>query len=132
MLGLCAAENRHDLWWAADERGRVLVQSLYCAQAIAAAQAALPGAAPPHLLLGADATEERLKLEMPRYAMLHLATPGFFWPVGIPSMWDQALDAVRQERQLCERSSLVSQVTHEVDGVHTGVSGTVFMNQLNL
>lgn len=50
------------------------------------------------LLQGADATEERLKLEMPRHAILHLATHGFFQPEGLPSMWEQALDAVDGRR----------------------------------
>ena len=44
------------------------------------------------LLQGADATEERLKAEMPRHAILHLATHGFFQPEGLPSMWDASLD----------------------------------------
>jgi CHAT domain-containing protein len=47
------------------------------------------------LLQEERATEERLKREMPRHRMLHLATHGFFQPEGLPSMWNQALSASR-------------------------------------
>jgi CHAT domain-containing protein/tetratricopeptide (TPR) repeat protein len=50
------------------------------------------------LLQGPEASEERLKAEMPRHAILHLATHGFFQPEGLPSMWEQALDAVSGEQ----------------------------------
>ena len=38
-------------------------------------------------LRGSDATEERVKFELPRFAVVHLATHGFFQPEGLPSMW---------------------------------------------
>jgi len=43
------------------------------------------------LIQGAEATEERLKRELPKHSVLHLATHGFFNPVGLPSLWDAAL-----------------------------------------
>jgi CHAT domain-containing protein len=42
------------------------------------------------LLQGSQASEERLKYELPHYNVLHLATHGFFQPEGLPSMWEQA------------------------------------------
>ena len=39
------------------------------------------------LLTARDATEERLKHELPRHNIVHLATHGFFQPEGLPSMW---------------------------------------------
>jgi CHAT domain-containing protein len=41
-------------------------------------------------LHGADASEERLKAELPRFEVVHLATHGFFNPKGLPSLWEQA------------------------------------------
>ncbi len=73
------------------------------------------------LLQGAEATEERLKAEMPRHAILHLATHGFFQPEGLPSMWEQALDAVGGERgmQMTESAARLT-------GLHPGLlSGLV-------
>ena len=52
---------------------------------------AFPGR-PVLLLEGSDPTEERLKAELPRHDVVHLATHGFFAPEGLPSMWDAALD----------------------------------------
>ena len=39
------------------------------------------------LLTSREATEERLKHELPHHAVIHLATHGFFQPEGLPSMW---------------------------------------------
>jgi CHAT domain-containing protein/tetratricopeptide (TPR) repeat protein len=40
-------------------------------------------------LSGREATEERVKEELPQYQVVHLATHGFFQPEGLPSMWRQ-------------------------------------------
>jgi len=42
------------------------------------------------MLKGAEATEERIKTELPKFCIIHLATHGFFQPEGLPSMWEQA------------------------------------------
>ncbi len=42
------------------------------------------------LLQGAEPSEERLQLELPRYSVVHVATHGFFQPEGLPSMWEEA------------------------------------------
>ncbi len=39
------------------------------------------------VLEGSEATEERVKYELPRSDVVHLATHGFFQPEGLPSMW---------------------------------------------
>jgi CHAT domain-containing protein len=60
----------------------------YEAQVVADLHAATFGAAGEQLLLqGAVPGEERLKFELPRHDVLHLATHGFFEPQGVPSMW---------------------------------------------
>ncbi|GJM45362.1 MAG: hypothetical protein DHS20C21_22040 [Gemmatimonadota bacterium] len=38
-------------------------------------------------LTGRDATEERVKRELARHDIVHIATHGFFQPEGLPSMW---------------------------------------------
>lgn len=43
--------------------------------------------APRLLIGGAEATEERLKSELPKHRILHLATHGFFQPEGLPTAW---------------------------------------------
>ncbi len=51
------------------------------------------------LFLSADApTEERLKEELPRHSILHLATHGFFHPEGTVSMWDSAREEAAKEK----------------------------------
>jgi CHAT domain-containing protein/tetratricopeptide (TPR) repeat protein len=73
------------------------------------------------LLQGSEATEERLKAEMPNYAILHLATHGFFQPEGLPSMWEQALDAVSGERGM-----QLTVTAARLTGLHPGLlSGLV-------
>lgn len=42
------------------------------------------------LLSGPEATEERLKRELPRHAILHLATHGYFQPPELTSSWEGA------------------------------------------
>jgi len=49
------------------------------------------------LLRGSAATEERLKRELPAYSVVHVATHGFFNPEGVPSLWESALRAAREE-----------------------------------
>jgi CHAT domain-containing protein/tetratricopeptide (TPR) repeat protein len=74
------------------------------------------------LVLGADASEERLKVEMPRHAIVHLATHGYFQPEGLPSMWESALDAVNGERGM-----QMTETSKRVTGLHPGLlSGLVF------
>ena len=50
---------------------------------------AFPGKGKLLLLQGKEATEERLKNELPKYGILHLATHGFFQPEGFPSLWER-------------------------------------------
>lgn len=50
------------------------------------------------VLLEGAATEERLKRELGRHEVLHLATHGFFHPEGLPSMWDAARAATQESR----------------------------------
>ncbi len=78
-----------------------------------------------HLVRGSDATEGRLKLEMPQHAILHLATHGYFQPEGLPSMWEAALDAVGGVGG--ERGMKVSESSKRLTGLHPGLlSGLVF------
>ena len=42
------------------------------------------------VLRGSEATEERLKAELPHFDVVHLATHGFFQPDGITSRWSRA------------------------------------------
>ena len=52
----------------------------------------------PRLFLAGDAgTEERLKRELPRHAMLHLATHGFFHPAGTVSLSDSVRSAATEQ-----------------------------------
>jgi len=44
-------------------------------------------------LTGESCTEESLKDELPRHAVSHIATHGFFQPEGMPNMWEDALNA---------------------------------------
>jgi len=39
------------------------------------------------IVTGLDATEERVVAEMPSASIVHLATHGYFYPQGLPSMW---------------------------------------------
>lgn len=45
---------------------------------------------PPTRIERADATEERVKLELPRHRVIHIATHGFFRPDDLPSLWAAA------------------------------------------
>lgn len=77
--------------------------------------------APRLYVSGEDATEERVKAELPRHAVVHLATHGFFHPKGLPSMWEQAQLAAAEsgERSAGEAMRLT--------GMHPGLlSGLVF------
>lgn len=76
------------------------------------------------LLQGTEASEERLKEELPRHAILHLATHGFFLPEGLPSMWDRAPGGMGAERKGALR---VSESSRRLTGLHPGLlSGLVF------
>ncbi len=61
------------------------------------------------LLQGGEPSEERLKHELARHAVLHLATHGFFQPEGTPSMWESALSerGMRELRMSEEAAALV-------------------------
>ncbi len=48
---------------------------------------------PREVLVGSAATEERVKYEMPRHRVLHLATHGFLEPRNLPSLWEAARDS---------------------------------------
>ena len=50
------------------------------------------------LLQGPEATEERLKHELQRHSLLHLATHGFFNPEGERSLWEAALGRAEETR----------------------------------
>ena len=67
------------------------------------------------LLQGAEATEERLERELPRHAILHLATHGFFNPEGVHSLWDAALEGL-----VDARSRLGGEMRH-LYGKHPGL-----------
>jgi CHAT domain-containing protein/tetratricopeptide (TPR) repeat protein len=91
------------------------------ASAIGALHEAFWGGQGRRLLLEADeASEERLKREMPRYAVVHLATHGFFQSAGLPSLWDQALEQTREQRkprELHEEERLVGNHPGLLSGV---------------
>ncbi len=73
------------------------------------------------LLQGAEATEGRLKTEMPRHAVLHVATHGFFQPEGLPSMWDAAREAAD-----ASAGPQLSELGARLVGMHPGLlSGLV-------
>lgn len=75
------------------------------------------------LLQGDEATETRLKLEMPRHAILHLATHGFFQPDGLPSMWDAAPQVMREAPD----DESLTKTARQLTGLHPGLlSGLVF------
>lgn len=67
------------------------------------------------VLLGADATEERIRQEFPRHAVLHLATHGFFAPEGFASMWSQAVAHGR------ESEAELGDEPERLAGLHPGV-----------
>jgi CHAT domain-containing protein len=72
------------------------------------------------LLLTADAaTEERIKLELERHSVLHLATHGFFNPEGTVSMWDSLRRAMAEESFGLEREAraLVGQLPGLLSGL---------------
>ncbi|MEM7167049.1 MAG: tetratricopeptide repeat protein, partial [Planctomycetota bacterium] len=56
------------------------------------------GAATRLLVRAGEATEERLKAELPKYSMIHLATHGYFQPAALPSAWESAQELVDEER----------------------------------
>jgi CHAT domain-containing protein/tetratricopeptide (TPR) repeat protein len=55
-------------------------------------------------LNGAEATEERLKRELPAHSVVHVATHGFFHPGGVRSLWQSALDESAHERAASARA----------------------------
>ncbi len=71
------------------------------------------------LLFGPAATEERLKRELSRHAVLHLATHGFFQPEGTASMWESALD--EQGRRETRMSEEAAQLVGKHPGLLSGL-----------
>lgn len=70
------------------------------------------------LLQGNAASEERIKHELPRHRVVHLATHGFFQPEGLPSMWEQ----VRGERGMQMRMREEDQrITGMLPGLLSGL-----------
>ena len=60
------------------------------------------------LLQGRAPSEGRLKHEVERHRVLHLATHGYFQPEGLPSMWETARTASgRVESRMSDESRLV-------------------------
>ncbi|MBI1852091.1 MAG: CHAT domain-containing protein [Planctomycetes bacterium] len=53
-------------------------------------------------------TEERLKQEISRYSIVHLATHGYFQPEALPSMWDSAQERVDERRGASPQERLVT------------------------
>ncbi len=72
------------------------------------------------VLFGTAPTEERLKRELGRFGVLHIATHGFFNPDGLPSMWESALNAVS------ETGGVLREQERRIIGNHPGLlSGLV-------
>ena len=57
-------------------------------------------------LQGEAPTEERLKGELPRFSLIHIASHGFFVPEGLPSFWDRARSTSPGAADKMERPSL--------------------------
>ena len=73
------------------------------------------------LFLSAEApTEERLKQELPRYSVAHLATHGFFNPEGTVSMWDSAQEEVEKDR-LMDLEHETRALVGQLPGLLTGL-----------
>ncbi len=73
------------------------------------------------LLTGDAATEDRVRVEMPRHACVHLATHGYFQPSGFPSAWARVRDDERGDR--VEMLESVERITGLLPGL---LSGLVF------
>jgi len=56
-------------------------------------------------LKGMEATEERIKVELPKYNMVHFATHGFFQPRWLPSLWE--IVQQKDEQSLLDKDKLV-------------------------
>ncbi len=75
------------------------------------------------LLQGERATEERLKEELPKHSVVHLATHGFFQPADLPSLWEAARARADEER---EGLASLEQERRALAGYHPGLlSGLV-------
>jgi len=71
-------------------------------------------------LKGAEATEERIKTELPAYQVAHIATHGFFKPRWLPSLWDE----IKQNE---ERGQEMGRIDRNAAGLLPGyLSGLVF------
>jgi len=76
------------------------------------------------LLSGSAATEERLKAELPRHAVLHLATHAYFNPEGVASLDDAARSEVIGEHRV--RDDPPGAAARRLEGCSPGVlSGLV-------
>lgn len=56
------------------------------------------------LLEKKDATEDRIKAELPRHSHVHLATHGYFQPEGLRSLWDEARSLAESGRGMNEEA----------------------------
>jgi CHAT domain-containing protein/tetratricopeptide (TPR) repeat protein len=97
------------------------------ASAVIAAHAAAYAEASRLELVGAAATEERLKASLPEFPVLHLATHGYFNPDGLPSLDDAARrEAVRRRDEPAGPGESLADVVRRLEGYSPGLlSGLV-------
>ncbi len=72
-------------------------------------------------LRGRQATEERVKTELSRHRVAHIATHGFFQPDGLPSMWSQVQDRNAPEGFRMEMRAEERRLTRMLPGLLSGL-----------